>query len=200
MKPQNQTSPSTLEEKSNSPYDITTCRAGTSGCKNALIDARKIADNIKQILDEVGCNPALPAKKIPYHLKFKAAVAGCPNSCSQPQIKDFGISGQAKAAATDNPCTECMECVRICKEDGAVKVIDAMPVLDYELCVLCGDCAKVCPTESIIIEKKGLKVIANGKLGRHPKLAETLAELADENEAYNLLENIVTFSLQPEPL
>lgn len=182
------------EEKSASPYDIITCKEGISGCKNSLIDTKKIAQEIEKILDKLGLGGHIKLKakeKILYHMKFKAAVAGCPNSCSQPQIKDFGVSGQARPIATENTCTECMECVRICKEKGAVKIIDSRPIFDYTLCVLCGDCAKVCPTEAIIIEKTGMRVMANGKLGRHPKLANILAELADEGEVYKLLNNLV---------
>lgn len=203
MKPKNPALLHTPEEKSASPYDIITCKAGISGCKNSLIDTKKIAQEIEKILDKLDFGEHIKSKhvlkgfnsgaktKILYHMKFKAAVAGCPNSCSQPQIKDFGISGQARPAATENTCTECMECVRICKEKGAVKIINARPIFDYNLCVLCGDCAKVCPTEAIIIEKNGVRVMANGKLGRHPKLADMLKELADENEVYELLNKIV---------
>ncbi|MBI5892361.1 MAG: 4Fe-4S binding protein [Deltaproteobacteria bacterium] len=201
MKPKSPTLIHTPEEKSASPYDIITCKHGISGCKNSLLDTKTIADRIKEILDELGLGEYIKSKakaKILYHMKFKAAIAGCPNSCSQPQIKDFGISGQARPIATKNTCTECMECVRICKEKGAVQIIDARPIFDYTLCVLCGDCAKVCPTEAIIIEKKGARVMANGKLGRHPKLADMLAELADEDEVYKLLDKLVSERIKKE--
>lgn len=198
MKPHRQIPLHTPEEKLDSPYDITTCRAGTSGCKNALVDVKGIAENIRLNLDTAGLGEFIKTKangNVPYHMRFKAAVAGCPNSCSQPQIKDFGISGQAKPVVTENTCTECMECVNICKEDGAVRITEAMPVIDYILCVLCGDCAKVCPTEAIIIEKRGLKVMASGKLGRHPRLAETIDELAPENKIYRFIKQIIAVNL-----
>lgn len=201
MKPKNPAYLHTPEEKSASPYDIITCKAGISGCKNSLMDTKNIAQEIEKILNKIGLGEYIKSKakeKILYHMKFKAAIAGCPNSCSQPQIKDFGISGQARPAATKNTCTECMECVWICKEKGAVKIVNAKPIFDYILCVLCGDCAKVCPTEAIIIKKKGARVMANGKLGRHPKLADMLAELADENEVYELLEKLVLERIKKE--
>ena len=120
-----------------SPYSIITCKAGQSGCKNSLIDTKKTAEEIHRILEKIGLGEYIKSKtnggKIPYHMKFKAAVAGCPNSCSQPQIKDFGVSGQAMPIAVLNRCTECMECVVICREKGAVDVIDARPVFDYNL-------------------------------------------------------------------
>ena len=184
----------TPEEKAVSPYDIVICRAGTTGCPHAIINPKPIADKIEALLDELGLGEHIKAKargKLLYHMKFKVALAGCPNSCPQPQIKTFGISGQSRPVATDAPCTECMQCVEICKEEGAVKIEDTKPVFDYSLCVLCDDCAEVCPTESIVIEKRGAKVMANGKLGRHPKLANVIKELASENEIYEILKHVV---------
>lgn len=182
------------EERAVSPYDIAICRAGTTGCPHAIINPKPIADKIETLLDELGLGEHIKAKargKLLYHMKFKVALAGCPNSCSQPQIKAFGISGQAKPIATDVPCIECMKCIEICKEEGAVRIIDARPVFDYNLCVFCDDCAEVCPTESIVIEKKGARVMARGKLGRHPKLADVLKELANEDEVYEILKQVV---------
>ncbi|MBI5327249.1 MAG: 4Fe-4S binding protein [Deltaproteobacteria bacterium] len=182
------------EEKAVSPYDIIICRAGTIGCLHAIINPKPIADKIEILLDELGLGKHIKTKakgKLLYHMKFKIALAGCPNACPQPQIKTFGISGQARPAATDAHCVECIKCVDICKEDGAIKIIDARPVFDYSLCVLCDDCAEVCPTESIVIEKKGFKVMANGKLGRHPKLADVIKEVATEDEIYEILKDVV---------
>lgn len=181
-------------EKAASPYEITVCRAGTIGCPNAIINPKPIAEKIETLLNELGLGEYIktkPGKILLQHMKFKVALAGCPNACSQPQIKSFGISGQAKPIATEAQCIECMKCVEICRETGAVKIIGARPVFDYNKCILCGDCAKVCPTESIVIEKRGSKVMAGGKLGRHPKFADVLKELAAEDEIYEILEQIV---------
>ncbi|MBI5683117.1 MAG: 4Fe-4S binding protein [Deltaproteobacteria bacterium] len=147
MKPHRQIPLHTPEEKLDSPYDITTCRAGTSGCKNALVDVKGIAENIRLNLDTAGLGEFIKTKangNVPYH---------------------------------------------------AVRITEAMPVIDYILCVLCGDCAKVCPTEAIIIEKRGLKVMASGKLGRHPRLAETIDELAPENKIYRFIKQIIAVNL-----
>lgn len=51
-------------------YKITRCR----DCPNAVINMASVEEAIKNI--------------------FQVAIAGCPNSCSQPQIKDFGLQGQ----------------------------------------------------------------------------------------------------------
>ena len=186
--------PPNPEEKAVSPYDIAICRAGTTGCPHAIINPKPIADKIETLLDELGLGGHIKAKargKLLYHMKFKVALAGCPNACSQPQIKAFGISGQAKPIVTDAPCIECMKCTEICKEEGAVRIIGARPVFDYNLCVLCDDCAEACPTGSIVIEKKGARIMASGKLGRHPKLADVLKELANEDDVYAILKQVV---------
>ncbi len=184
--------PPTPEDKTISPYDIAVCRAGTVGCPNAIINPKPISKKVEAIMDELGLGEHIKAKAGgKAHIKFRVGLSGCPNSCSQPQIKNFGISGQAKPLPSDAECIECMKCVDICKEDGAVKIIDAKPVFDYSLCVFCDDCAEVCPTGSIVIEKKGFKVMANGKLGRHPKLADVIKELAAEDEIYEILKDVV---------
>jgi dissimilatory sulfite reductase (desulfoviridin) alpha/beta subunit len=79
-----------------------------------------------------------------------------------------------------------LQCVAACKE-GAIRVVDAEPIIDWDLCARCGDCAAACPTGSLVVEKKGFTILVGGKLGRHPKLAEKLVELADEETVYEAL-------------
>lgn len=58
---------------------------GTTFCKRGKQDA--VGLGLK--LDEKYHGMALPSK-------FKMAVSGCPNSCSEPAVKDVGIMGTAK--------------------------------------------------------------------------------------------------------
>jgi len=58
---------------------------GTTFCKRGKQDA--VGLGLK--LDEKYHGMELPSK-------FKMAVSGCPNSCSEPAIKDLGIMGTAK--------------------------------------------------------------------------------------------------------
>lgn len=58
---------------------------GTTFCKKGKQDA--VGLGLK--LDEIYHGMELPSK-------FKMAVCGCPNSCSEPAIKDIGIMGTAK--------------------------------------------------------------------------------------------------------
>jgi dissimilatory sulfite reductase (desulfoviridin) alpha/beta subunit len=113
------------------------------------------------------------------HHKFCISISGCPNSCSQPQIADFGVQGRARPAVGPGDCNGCGECVRICKE-GSVTIPDNQPAFDHSLCINCDDCAAICPTRAIIVEEYGQSVLVGGKLGRHPQLAQTLFEFTDE--------------------
>jgi NAD(P)H-nitrite reductase large subunit len=58
---------------------------GTTFCKRGKQDA--VGLGLK--LDEKYHGMQLPSK-------FKMAVSGCPNSCSEPRIKDLGLMGTAK--------------------------------------------------------------------------------------------------------
>jgi len=183
-----------LEDQTDSPYDISLCKAGTKGCIHAVINPAGIAKGIEKLLDKLQLGEHIKArvkKKLILHQKFRVALAGCPNCCPQPQIKDFGIHGQAVPVYTETPCVECMECVDVCKEVEAIRVNDAIPIFDYDLCVFCGDCEKICPTGSIENKQIGLRIMAGGRLGRHPQLAVILKELADEDSVYEILQDLI---------
>jgi dissimilatory sulfite reductase (desulfoviridin) alpha/beta subunit len=194
--------PLASKEKKTSPYDIAICRAGKSGCIHALINPKTISEKIEKTLDELCLREHIMSrvkKRLLYHMRFKVALAGCPNCCPQPQIKDFGISGQAIPAVTENPCIECMKCVKVCKEDGAILIEDTVPVFDYDLCVFCGDCERVCPTGTIENKKVKMRVMAGGRLGRHPQLAEALEEMADEDGVLEVLKEVVEKYIREAP-
>jgi sulfite reductase beta subunit-like hemoprotein len=63
------------------------CRAcpGTHGCPKGLVATRDVARLLEENLSEKG-------------KALEWAVSGCPNSCSQPQLADFGIIGVRKGA------------------------------------------------------------------------------------------------------
>lgn len=175
----------------NGVSELRVCKAGVKGCRNAVIDVKALAEGLMENLNNSGIEEEIistsegPVKK---HQFFTMAIAGCPNCCSQPQIKDFGLSGQAEPVKGEAECIECMKCIDVCEEEGAVQIINGVPVFNMELCVKCGKCAKVCPTESIIIKDQGVRVMAGGMIGRHPQLAYTLKELLKNNEAFSIFQ------------
>lgn len=175
----------------NGVSELRVCKAGVKGCRNAVVDVKAIAERLMENLNNSGIEEEIistsegPVKK---HQFFTMAIAGCPNCCSQPQIKDFGFSGQAEPVRGEAECIECMKCVEVCEEEGAVQIINGAPVFNMELCVKCGKCAKVCPTESIIIKDQGVRVMAGGMIGRHPQLAYTLNELTKDAESFYIFQ------------
>ncbi len=85
-----------------------------------------------------------------FHHEFRITLADCPNACSQPQIKDIGIIGACTPILTDEPCTLCEACVEACKENAiALNTEKECPQIDFNLCLYCGKCMKVCPTSTI---------------------------------------------------
>ena len=170
-------------------YEIKVC-GGAFGCPRTLFDVRELARKMVMLVENSGVAEAVASRvkgPVLRHHKFNVAIADCPNSCSQPQINDFGVQGRARVKVTDNPCIECMECVRVCGE-GSVSVENAVVAVDRTTCINCGDCAHVCPTETLVVEETGYTVLAGGKLGRHPQLARELLEFTDEAAVISALE------------
>lgn len=151
-------------------------------CSNAVIDLGDLAENIAKVLKELDFETkrreVLKTDQPSHHQVFRISLAGCPNSCSQPQIKDVGIQGQAVPAVGDG-CTHCGECVVACP-DGAIVLSGGGPVIDRDSCLNCGRCARACPTGILIDSGRGYRVLVGGKLGRRPRLADTAVALGDE--------------------
>ena len=94
-----------------------------------------------------------------------------------------------KPIAGTGSCTQCGECVRVCREDS-ISIGSGEPVVDETRCIDCGDCARACPVEALVLGEVGYTVLAGGKLGRHPQLARTLFDFADERALLAAFETI----------
>ncbi|MFQ5713466.1 MAG: 4Fe-4S binding protein [Candidatus Scalinduaceae bacterium] len=191
-------------------YHIDICRGEDVECPFLIAGVKGLLQKIKDRLREIEFSKQLINRvegKILPHQRLKIAIASCPNCCSQPQIRDFGVHVRAKVFVDkDVECNGCGNCLRVCKE-GAIRIsgLSNKPheekkrtshsennrrnvTINYDRCVHCGLCAEVCPTGTIKTEKKCYRVMIGGKLGRHPRFADDLLDLADESEVIRALD------------
>ncbi len=175
-------------------YTIRVCGAA-AGCPRARVEVSSLAERLRAILGASGLDRHLQERihgPILSHHKFRVAVSGCPNACSQPQIVDFGVIGRARPELGPGHCTQCLACVRICS-GNAIEVVDGVPRIDRPKCINCGDCIDVCPVEALAVGATGYSVLVGGRLGRHPRLAETLVEFADAQQVEESLRSCLRF-------
>ncbi len=193
-------------------YNIEICRGEDVECPFLIAGIKGLQQKIKNRLREIEFSKKLISRidgKILPHQRLKIAISSCPNCCSMPQIRDFGVHVRAKVYVDDNfECNGCGNCLRACKE-GAIRIsgMSNQPrgeagdgnteqqengkkvvTINYDRCLHCGLCAEVCPTGTIKTEKKCFRVMIGGKLGRHPRFAEDLIDFADETEVLNALD------------
>lgn len=158
-------------------------------CPKRLVDLDGLSSQLKKIMDEQSFNKRLAERvdvsRPMHHQMFHIALAGCPNSCSQPQIKDFGVQGQARPKV-DSSCNKCGMCAATCPE-SAISLEGPIAFIDRLACLNCGQCIRACPTGAMQTDTSGFRILVGGKLGRHPRLASELMSLANEKEvAYSL--------------
>jgi dissimilatory sulfite reductase (desulfoviridin) alpha/beta subunit len=68
-----------------------------------------------------------------------------------------------------------------------MEILDGEPLTDYLKCVGCTDCARACPTNALVAERRGYGIRIGGKLGRHPQLAHSIVHLASDDEVISAL-------------
>lgn len=170
---------------------------GLKGCPLTLFHDEQVIrllhkvigkEGLEKVIEDVHKGPLL------YHHKFKAAISGCPNCCSQPQIRDLGIIGYAKPHVSKGYCISCNQCVKSCPE-GLISV-DVEPAIDYVKCIDCGRCIQSCPTDSIQAGEKGYRIIVGGRLGRRPHLAKHLIDIKSLEELEKMLTNLINLYKQ----
>lgn len=154
---------------------VTAC-PGSRVCKHGQKDSQGFAKEI----DEKFFGTELPHK-------FKIAVSGCPNSCTKPRENDIGFCGMAEPEISPEECIGCGKCQKLCKEK-AITMKGELPSIDTAKCVFCGDCIRGCPVSSLKAKRKGYAVYAGGKMGRHPRLGQLVAEFVSEEEGLSILE------------
>ncbi len=176
-------------------YSLEAC-FGSSGCDNAVVASADLVSNLENLLEKADLLSFLRSQlgdRLKLHHQLRVTVADCPNSCSQPQIKDVGIIGQAPVLCQPEECTACGECETVCLESAVILQDGFLIDIDEELCVECGACARVCPSDAISIAASTYRVLVGGKLGRHPQLGRELIRNLETEEVLDLVGGIVDF-------
>ncbi len=161
-------------------FQIEHCR---SNCPKTAKNWQNLFDTLIINLTTLKLDQSLEEKFKPviYHNIPKICLAGCPNGCSHPNIKDFGISGYVTPQITDVPCIGCNECVRSCVEKAITRNEGGI-VIDDSRCISCGDCQRVCPSGKLIAGERGWTLRVGGRVGRHPKFAEFAGQAQTDEE------------------
>jgi dissimilatory sulfite reductase (desulfoviridin) alpha/beta subunit len=129
-------------------------------------------------------------ERVLFHHRLRIAIAGCPNACSRPQIADIGVVGTVRPEADEATCTACGACARVCP-DQAIVVDDAPPVFDRAACQGCLRCSEACPQSCIAVSAPRARILAGGKLGRHPHLAMPVGMVSTPAELVAFLDETV---------
>jgi len=170
---------------------------GSQGCPNRIIEGDGLIRSIERVFSEENLRGFLEQTitgPLKFHHEFRVTLADCPNACSQPQIRDIGIIGAAAPERTDAVCNECGACQDVCREAAvAIDPAASGPVFDWDRCVQCGQCIKVCPTGTIRCREQGYRLLMGGKLGRHPRLATQLTGLYDADTVRHLVKWCVRY-------
>lgn len=166
-------------------YSLEHCR---KHCSKAAMDWTEIYQDLEQALKKL--DPKEKFKDFKYHHIPKIALAGCPNGCSRPQIKDIGVIGYVTPQFSDNECSGCQMCISVCQENAVSWLEDGI-VINPQLCVSCGECIHCCPTEKIISKESGWSLYLGGHLGRHPQFAKNVGKVTSGEEMKDWILGII---------
>ena len=125
------------------------------------------------------------------HHKFKVAFAGCPFDCPKSATNDVGFQGAVSPVLDKNVCISCGLCAKNCVPGAIVMGEDNKPDFTAEKCIWCGDCVKVCPTSAWSAEKTGYTVRIGGKWGRNPLVGTLFATFLPEEKVVEFISEVV---------
>ncbi|MDR3600440.1 MAG: 4Fe-4S dicluster domain-containing protein [Desulfosporosinus sp.] len=134
-------------------FQLEHCRPN---CPKAAHNWHNLCDTLTTALTSLNLRQILEDKFDPvlHHHLPKICLAGCPNGCSQPKIKDFGVSGYVMPKITTAPCSGCNACVQSCLEN-AITWQPSGIIIDHTRCLSCGDCQRVCPSGTLTARESG---------------------------------------------
>ncbi len=168
---------------------------GSTGCPNRAVAYDNFPKRVEELLARKNLKSFIKGKvqgPLKIHHEFRVSISDCPNACSRPQIADLGLIGARIPLIAGEPCIQCGACVENCRE-GAIILAGKWPVLKRDQCVFCGKCISVCPTRTLQEEKKGYRIQAGGKLGRHPRLARELPGIHGPEETLEIIDKCLEY-------
>lgn len=179
-------------------HELTVCGA-VAGCPLALADVDDAFAGMRRVVHRIGLGDVIARRidgPVLSHSRVKMTVAACPNACTEPQIKDVALVAYAWPAVGPAACDRCMACVKACP-DACLRVDEAVPEVDRSVCVGCGRCISACTRGALVEQEAGWKVVAGGRLGRHPRLAIPVHEgLLPVEEALRVARCVLGFLVE----
>ncbi|MFZ7101688.1 MAG: 4Fe-4S ferredoxin [Peptococcaceae bacterium] len=179
-------------------YRIETC-GSVRGCPQAVADCREITELIEEVFGEVDFISRRLKQlggEFKQHQIFRAALAGCPNCCSQPQIKDFALIAKSLPRFEGQKCTSCGRCCEVCRE-RSLRLESGSLVVQKKLCLGCGECCRVCSQGALTPDRPVWRLQLGGKLGRHPRLAREIGEV-NTTQGIKILKEVLNLILADE--
>ncbi|MEW6360276.1 MAG: 4Fe-4S binding protein [Planctomycetota bacterium] len=179
-------------------HEVRICRGREGGCPFALTELADLVYRVEAVVERSGWEGFLrkrfPTRILP-HQRLKIALAACPNTCTQPQIKDFGIIATMRPTGVTPQCNGCGKCEEAC-EEGAMAVREGKARLDAEMCVGCGMCIEACPQDAIATDGLSFRILVGGKLGRHPAWARELCRGLSIQEVPGMIEKSLAWIME----
>jgi anaerobic sulfite reductase subunit C len=173
---------------------VEVCHNELSGCPNPLLKTDQWQEAVTGWIKERDISERLrgrvTADTIKFHHKLRIAIAGCGNGCSRPQIADLALVGAVRPDFDPAECESCGNCAAVCP-DEAITENGGPPWFNLERCQGCRQCSLACARGCITLSPPLARVLAGGKLGRHPRLAQVVAEAATPAEAIGIIDPIV---------
>jgi copper ion binding protein len=176
-------------------FNVEMCHAQYFRCRSQIIDVREAKREVEKKLRELKVSEMvadmLPDdERIMAHHRFTVSISGCPNACTAPEVRLFGVHGISKPMITDAKCSECWACFERCRR-GAIVIRDGSPRINTHLCDMCENCVKVCPTGKLVSEKKGYRIMVGGKFGRFHQVGYEVYKIADKEQLMAAIEAAV---------